>query len=348
MNWLDCNIDAVALYGSQLRTDFDHISDRDLLAVGSDINGLCVAKKIFEGFGFSCGVYTWDRLDRMVCKGALFIQHLKQESCVVRDTNGRLQTLLSSYEPKADYEREIEATRNIVALTEYISSSSIATGWALDVLAVAVRNIGILKLANTGRYVFGYAELLDALASTGHISKEACWKLKHLRRWKQLYRNGCFGKMPQVNIVQSFQKLIGKAFDIDFDSKLLSLESMRCSLNSRSHNMADRYCRFRLLEGAVGIYLHENYGGNFEVRQRFNRIVKDQNHYGLFCHDLSRPLQDIAIMLENTNHGQSGKGRFFSSPPPHPACGVRTGRFPVSFKRHFQIPLRAGYKLSAD
>jgi uncharacterized protein len=34
-------------------------------------------------------------------------------------------------------------------------------------------------------------------------------------------------------------------------------------------------------------------------------------------------------------------------PTPH-SMRVRTVRFPVSFKRHFQIPLRAGYKLSAD
>ena len=304
MNWLDLNIDAVALYGSQLRTDFDNISDRDLLVVGSDINDLINAKEIFERLGFSCGVYTWDRLSRMANNGALFLQHLKQESCVVKDANGRLQTLLSSFQPKGNYEREIEATKNIIALTENISHSNVATGWVLDVLAVAVRNIAILKLANTGRYIFGYAELLDALESTDHISKEACWKLKYLRRWKQLYRNGCFGNLPRIDTVQSFQKLIGTAFDIDFDSKVLSIESMRCSLVSRSHKMADRYCRFRLLEGAIGIYLNENCGGNLEMGQRFHRIVKNQNHYGLFCHDLSLPLHDIAIWLENTNYGQ--------------------------------------------
>jgi len=126
----------------------------------------------------------------------------------------------------------------------------------------------------------------------------------YISRWKQLYRNGCFGNLPRIDTVQSFQKLIGTAFDIDFDSKLLSIESMRCSLVSRSHKMADRYCRFRLLEGAIGIYLNENCGGNLEMGQRFHRIVKNQNHYGLFCHDLSLPLHDIAIWLENTNYGQ--------------------------------------------
>jgi len=191
MNWLDLNIDAVALYGSQLRTDFDNISDRDLLVVGSDINDLINAKEIFERLGFSCGVYTWDRLSRMANNGALFLQHLKQESCVVKDANGRLQTLLSSFQPKGNYEREIEATKNIIALTENISHSNVATGWVLDVLAVAVRNIAILKLANTGRYIFGYAELLDALESTDHISKEACWKLKYLRRWKSYCQMLC-------------------------------------------------------------------------------------------------------------------------------------------------------------
>ena len=304
MNWREYNIDAVALYGSQLRTDFDHISDRDLLVVGSDINALSDAKKIFESLGFSCGVYTWDRLDRMSCKGSLFLQHLKQESHVVKDVNGKLQKLLSTYQPKTSYEREIEATKNVIALTEYIAPSGISTGWVLDVLAVAVRNIAILELANIGQYVFGYAELLDTLASTGHINKEVCWKLKHLRRWKQLYRNGYFSKIPNVNIVQSFQKIIGKSFGIDFDSKILSLESMSGSLFSRSRNMDDRYCRFRLLEGSIGILMHEYNGGSFEVRHRFNRIVKEQNHYGLFCHDLSRPLRDLAVMLEKTNIGQ--------------------------------------------
>lgn len=304
MNWLDCKVDAVALYGSQLRTDFDHMSDRDLLVVGDNIDHLSAAKEQFERIGFSCGVYTWDRLRSMADKGALFIQHLKQESRVVKDTNGRFKCLLASYHPKAHYGCDIEATKNIIALTEYISPSNIAIGWALDVLAVAVRNIGILELANTGRYVFGYAELLDALVSIGKISKEASWRLKCLRIWKQRYRNGYYRHMPQVSIVQSFQKLISGAFDIDFDSKILDLESISRSLDSRSRKVTDCYSRFRLLEGAISINLHENFGGVFGIRQRFHRIVKNQNHYGLFCHDLSLPLQDLAVQLEKSDHGQ--------------------------------------------
>ena len=304
MNLKDCKVDAIALYGSQLRPDFDHLSDRDLLLVGNDIKGLATAKERFEMDGFSCGVYPWNRLWSMAENGALFIQHLKQESVILKDKDEKLKNLFLSFRPRVDYSVDIEQTKNIVALTEYISESHIVAGWVLDVLAVAVRNMAILRLANTGKYVFGYSELLEKLAEIGGISNENCWRLRHLRKWKQLYRNRRYELMPRFKIIQAYQKIVGDSFSIDFDSKIIGLEKMKDELVSRSYKMVDRYCRFRLLEGAIGIQLQQNLGSDPSFKNRFNHIVTNQNHYGLFCTDLSRPLRKISDQIKKHQQGQ--------------------------------------------
>ncbi|WP_321494164.1 hypothetical protein [uncultured Desulfobacter sp.] len=293
MIWHNTRADAIALYGSQLRSDFDELSDKDIMLVGNCINDLCVEKHKFEKLGFSCGLYTWDRLARMKEKGSLFIQHLKQESLILKDEGFKLALFLNSYEVKPDYSKDIDYTKSLIASTEYIADDEIIKGWVLDILAVAVRNIGILKLANEGKYVFGFPYILKELESISVINKEMRWQLLQLRRWKQLYRNRAFHLMPNIKALQSFQSTIGKAFNIDFDSKILSSENLKNNLKTRGYRHSDRYCRFRLFEAVIGLYIYHQSPIDSSLIHKFNLIVKNQNQYGLFCNDLSRPLKKI-------------------------------------------------------
>src|ERR1700750_2145076 len=103
MNNLSEKIDAVAVYGSAVRGDFDVLSDRDLLIISDDNSALRDAKHQLAREGYSCACYNWRKLSRLSFKKALFIQHLKQEAVIISDRHARLRAILTSYEPDVDY-----------------------------------------------------------------------------------------------------------------------------------------------------------------------------------------------------------------------------------------------------
>src|SRR6266566_3235713 len=100
---LPMGIDAVAHYGSRVRGDHDHFSDRDVLLVSDDDRVLDEAKASLSKQGYSCASYDWSKLHLLASKKALFIQHLKQESRIVFDKGSKLQSLLATYSPAATY-----------------------------------------------------------------------------------------------------------------------------------------------------------------------------------------------------------------------------------------------------
>ncbi len=119
MNWETSCIDAIALYGSIVRGDNDQLSDRDVILVARSESDLVRAKHVVEEKGHSCASYTWRKLRRLSRKKALFLQHLKEESLIIRDNNEQLRSLLHHFEPASDYSKEIEDTKRLIASTQY-------------------------------------------------------------------------------------------------------------------------------------------------------------------------------------------------------------------------------------
>ncbi len=298
------NVQSIALYGSHARGDADLISDSDLLIVDSDPNALSEASSALHAHGFSCASYTWQRLSYMVAHGSLFLQHLKTESVILKDANSSLENLLHSFHPKQDYSSDIETTKSVVALTEHICQKKALIGWACDLLAVAVRNIGILEIANRGEYAFSMASIYDKLIDFGVLSHADVRVLQPLRLYKSLYRSRQYTNLPTIRSLQLIQKTISRCFQIDCDSKVLAAEELCQSFLSKSQKHPDKYCRFRLLEGAAVPYLYSSTMLPDDTVHRFNKLVANQNHYGLFYHDLSVPLRDAAMDIINRKFGQ--------------------------------------------
>jgi hypothetical protein len=304
------SVDAIALYGSRVRGDYDIISDRDILLVDSDIGTLCESAQFFSARGYSCAVYTWQRLRHMADKGALFLQHLKQESLILKDDADQLSSLLAAYEPKANYADDIEATKNVVALTECTSMNAASIGWAFDVLAVAVRNLAILHLANCGLYFFSYKGALNKLRDIGLVDEQDVNQLLALRKLKNLYRGQSYFSIPGWTLLHSLQGTIARCFCIDFGSKCIGADSLIQAQLQRSEQERDQYCRFRLLEGAIVTLINEHSVTSHEHIQKFMRIVKNQNHYGLFYRDLSRPLMSLASEIVDQQLGQQANAPY--------------------------------------
>jgi hypothetical protein len=292
-------VQSVALYGSHARREADLISDSDLLIVDSDPTVLSEASTTLCCLGFSCATYTWQRLSRLAAHGSLFLQHLKSESLILKDVDARLENFLESFKPKPDYSHDIDATRELVALTEFVSGQKATIGWACDVLAVAVRNIGILEIANRGQYAFSMAAIYDKLVDFGILTNSDVQTLLPLRLYKSLYRSRRYQSLPALASLKAIQRTISRRFRVDFCSKVLSPGSITSEFIRKSETHHDKYCRLRLLEGGAISYIDRGADLPPEAVRRFNRLIKNHNHYGLFWHDLSVPLRNAVMDIIN-------------------------------------------------
>jgi hypothetical protein len=186
-----------AVFGSSARGDFDRLSDRDILIVDADIEVLRVRRHELERSGWSVASYTFRKLEALATMGSLFVQHLKTEADIIHDLGGRLVTTLNAFRPKASYTDELRANAALSSLIKTRPSSSQGNLWAADVLYVAVRNFGVLYLAERGISKFSYSGIIDQLVSLDLVSIDATVPLVCLREAKSIYRLG--GEQP-VNL----------------------------------------------------------------------------------------------------------------------------------------------------
>ena len=181
---------AEAVFGSVGRGDDDALSDRDVLLVDNNIELLDRRRIALEAEGSSVASYTFKKLDALVGKGALFVQHLKDEAHIIRDVGGRLRSTLDDFRPKNSYQVELMENAGLASLAATRPNTQRGALWAADVLYVATRNFGVLYLAQKGAYIFSYQRVLEALADGGVIPHSDLNDLLQLRWAKSLYRSG--------------------------------------------------------------------------------------------------------------------------------------------------------------
>jgi hypothetical protein len=215
------NVESVALYGSAARGDTDIHSDCDILLVDDSVAQLQAAARTLRSRGYSCATYTWSRLAHMLIRGSLFVQHLKTEAVILRDHQERLSAFLHSYSPLGDYSADIDATRDVIASADAISDCPWSIGWASDVLAVAVRNIGILHLANEGKYYFSFDGVLGGLRELGRLTNSDIATIRTLRTFKAHYRSRHIDRLPSLKDYLPVHRLVTRRFRVDLDLRVL-------------------------------------------------------------------------------------------------------------------------------
>jgi len=237
---------AEAVFGSFTRGDSDEFSDRDILIVSDDLLHLKDRRIQLEAVGWSVASYTWSKLEALSRARALFIQHLKLESSVLRDDNGRLTDILSRFEPKHSYSLEIEKNLDLIGLVRRYPDGSRGSQWGADVIYVCLRNYGVLKLAELGKYVFSFHAILDELSNASIIDSRSADKLRRLRWMKSLYRNG--ETLPAIT-AQKVLKSVLDALpgDLQIDAAPCSPWSIIESAQPMDSN-APAYQRLRNLE----------------------------------------------------------------------------------------------------
>lgn len=178
-----------ALFGSASRGEQDDLSDRDILIVDDNVEVLTARASQLSDEGASVASYTFAKLKALARQGALFLQHLKLESRITTDRNGRLADLLTQFQPKDDYTSEIAENRKLAALAGTVPVGPRGSLFAADVLYVAVRNFGVLTLAQQGVHVFAFHQVVAEMAKAGLIAERHS-ALSSLRFLKCLYRSG--------------------------------------------------------------------------------------------------------------------------------------------------------------
>jgi hypothetical protein len=182
-----------AVFGSAARGDADAISDRDILIVDDDVAVLRERSRALANAGWSVASYTFAKLDALSQRGALFIQHIKLESDIAVDRDGRLAQALAAFKPHAAYNEEIRDNSLLAGLAGCTPIGPRGTLLAADILYVTVRNFGVLSLAERGIHVYAYNAIIEVLESYGLIAPGGARALAALRFLKCLYRAGEVG-----------------------------------------------------------------------------------------------------------------------------------------------------------
>ena len=148
---------------------------------------------------------------RMADVKALFIQHLKQEGITVRDDEGFLQAVFSSYQPKLSYSTELsEVIYNLNRLPAFGEKYWINVCLG-DIYYVFFRNMAVLYLASNGVYKFEYAHLVQALVEKYDLDQPCCAALLKLREIKHAYRTRQRVRqiVPCLKLVQEVIAIVG-------------------------------------------------------------------------------------------------------------------------------------------
>ena len=133
-------INSLAIYGSKARNDYDSYSDNDLLIVSDSFNNTFEIEQSYNKRGFSCSAYTFNKLEILSKRKALFIQHLKQDAKIISDKDNRLQNLLDCYSPKENYLKELKEITKLFLMIIIYYIKNIFFMWRIFILMRKIIN----------------------------------------------------------------------------------------------------------------------------------------------------------------------------------------------------------------
>ena len=180
------------IYGSFARQDNDLFSDKDIGIFCDELSEVNNELTILTNEGWSCAVYTYERFQNMADLGLLFVQHIKQDGIVIFDENNKLKAILNKFTPKHTYNAEIGVALELINIIPGIAIDINCIFWALDIVAVAIRNFCIAYFANKKIFVFSTHKLYGMLSKYFSLTDNDYNTLCYLRNAKYIYRNKKF------------------------------------------------------------------------------------------------------------------------------------------------------------
>jgi len=199
---------SIYIIGSIARREGDVISDKDLLAVGSSKEVATeISRYVREGWNVS--QFSRDEFEAMAASKCLFVQHVKQDGCAIRDDYGYLRSVMDRYEIKNSYYNELRAAITPIGNFSKIENNYWGILFQADVMYVSVRNACILQCASDDTPVFDFFRLVNWVCARSGLTEIERDMILQLRPLKYAYRK----RSTDINvsnierIIEAVQKL---------------------------------------------------------------------------------------------------------------------------------------------
>jgi hypothetical protein len=293
------NNKAIVVFGSAARRDFDRMSDKDVLVVDDDRQALHSAQQTFKCFGWSPVCFTWNRLERAVSQKGLFIQHLKIEGSVICDGQNRFRELMSQFSVRSIYCHEIAQSCELLHVLDEIPDSQAGRYWAVDVMHVGLRSLGVTMLANHGIYRFSLSGILDGLREIGIFSSSDTEKLRIIREFKWRYRARQFERPLGISEVCNLADLVSQRFRLDLNVCAVKPEVAIANALDDGGLNSNWYLRSRTLERALLSLSPQREGDRdlASMRKDLFDLIKEPSQYGWQIKHHWRHLRDRLSVL---------------------------------------------------
>lgn len=271
-------INSIAVYGSKARMDDDIYSDNDLLIVSEKFENKYEAEQMFNNVGYSCSAYTFDKLQVLSDRKALFVQHLKQDAKIITDKNDRLYTLLNDYSPKENYDSEIQEINDYFELIKCIPDTVEGIGWAFDVIAIGLRNYNILQLANHKIYEFSLHSILKYSKRIFNLTESEIQTLLNTRIAKKNYREKKYRLLPPKHELLRTVSIIEKRYGFSITPVFLSKDvfSQYAFEKVYADEMISAYQKLRFFEAYI---MTLPIIKNCIIRDKCRRIIESPKFY---------------------------------------------------------------------
>ena len=262
----------IARFGSTCRTDYDELSDQDLLVICPPHRKADLLNK-YQQQNYSVSFFTERQLEKMQDKGSLFLQHLKNESQVIADSNGEFRRFIDScafIPPQASELSQCETALKTVL--DWPNDARTDT-WKADWLYCVLRDYLVKRLATKGSLVFGISDITKAAKKEWGLSDNHLRCIQQLRLNKAFYREKASRGKFESSLFSEVKYLIDA---IGFMSQEITfqypirLESIDSLLNTN-------YQWLRALEGVYILAVSAGY--THPSHKILMKMIKNPNSY---------------------------------------------------------------------
>lgn len=141
----------------------------------------------------------------------------------------------------------MQQARDLFSVLELIPDEPWGAGWALDIVAVALRSYGFALLADEEQLEFSFKAVLRGFVMAGRIRADQVPMLGRLRLWKASYRRNRLVTMPAASVRQVV-RLAGRCIGAELDCRIVSEDEFRHHTESRLWKSQNWYREARAVE----------------------------------------------------------------------------------------------------
>jgi uncharacterized protein len=162
------DVEALALFGSVARGDYDRSSDIDMLVLADESLSPSKLHRVVRehdaALRFAPSVWTWTRLERRVEYGSLFLRHVHREGEVLLDPEGRLSSVLEAASRTISIERELSAVaRRLRAYDDPLRFGTVFL-FPLAHLYILAKRTAMIGVAAREQYEFRHTRVFNSFA----------------------------------------------------------------------------------------------------------------------------------------------------------------------------------------